>query len=396
MLGRDFLIVCADLNMIKYGHVSFNSAMLIILQNVFKDHSIAYIGEERQIENIKNDTNLSLSKVKFIKKLDSTEGRKFKIFWKEFVEIINLMKVFYYYKKNNADLIILFSILPLTHCILKILKKFLPDIKMVIFLHGELEYMREKDKINLIFFGKILKCAISLRNDKNTFYFVLGESIQKNLVKYLNNNIQVLNIDHPYIFPSISNKEMDNNLLKFGCIGLAGIRKNSHFIFRLGHEFKDYINSKEAMFEIIGMMDSTMDLYVNQLVKYQDIGEMLNSDEFEKKVKNIDYAIFFYDNSHYSLCASGAFFDAIKYEKPIIAIKNDFFEAYFDKLGNIGYLCNDYEELKKKVEWIVLNKPVQEYQDQVANIRIAKHSILSIDSVQDDLKKKLKRANLYG
>lgn len=390
------MIVCIDLNMQNYGHVPFNSAMLNILQNIFKEHKITYIGEERQIKNINNEKDLFLNKIKFINKFDSTDGRKFKVFLKEFIELINLVRLIYYYKKNKADLIIIFSVLPLTHFILKILKKVLPDIKMLIFLHGELEYMREKDKINLIFWGKILKYAISMQNDKNTYYFVLGESIQKNLAKYLNNNTQVINIDHPYIFPNIPQKEMDINSIKLGCIGLAGIRKNSHWFFKLAHEFEDYVNKKEITFEIIGMMDKTMGLYVNKFVKYQDVGEMLTSDEYEERIENIDYAVFFYDNSHYSLCASGVFFDAIKFEKPIIAIRNDFFESYFNKLGDIGYLCNDYEELKKKVEWIVLNKPVQEYQDQVANIRIAKHNILSIDSVQDDLKKKLKRANLYG
>ena len=55
--------------------------------------------------------------------------------------------------------------------------------------------------------------------------------------------------------------------------------------------------------------------------------------------------------------------------KPGIYLRNDYIEYYFSKMGNIGYLCDTYEELLEVIEKISLNFPEQEYKIQVLNIQ---------------------------
>ena len=57
----------------------------------------------------------------------------------------------------------------------------------------------------------------------------------------------------------------------------------------------------------------------------------------------LDYVIFLYPKDGYILRASGAIFDAIDNEKPILAIKNEYFNYLFSKYQEIGYLFENTE-----------------------------------------------------
>ena len=91
---------------------------------------------------------------------------------------------------------------------------------------------------------------------------------------------------------------------------------------------------------------------------------MLNEEQFNNYIEELDYILYFYPSSSYKLTASAAIFDAIFREKPIIAIKNDYFEYIFNKNKNIGYLCKDFEELRNKIEEISNEKRGDEYSYQ--------------------------------
>ena len=95
---------------------------------------------------------------------------------------------------------------------------------------------------------------------------------------------------------------------------------------------------------------------------------MLTQNTYQILVQ-IDYALFTYKLNSYKYTASGALIDAINFEKPIIALSNDYVKSYFDIYGNIGYLCNSYEELKNKIITITKNFPKEEYEIQVKNIQ---------------------------
>ena len=67
--------------------------------------------------------------------------------------------------------------------------------------------------------------------------------------------------------------------------------------------------------------------------------------------------------------------DAISFEKPVIAIKNDFFEYYFNKFGNIGYLFDNVNDMAKKMIEITANPNEEEYFIQKENIKTIKRYI---------------------
>ena len=49
------------------------------------------------------------------------------------------------------------------------------------------------------------------------------------------------------------------------------------------------------------------------------------------------------------LVASATFLDALSYVKPGIYLRNPYVEYYFEQMGDIGYLCDSYEEMREVV-----------------------------------------------
>lgn len=52
-------------------------------------------------------------------------------------------------------------------------------------------------------------------------------------------------------------------------------------------------------------------------------------DELEARVKKLDFILYLYPTDSYQLMASGAILDALSLQKPIIALKNDYFDYIF-------------------------------------------------------------------
>ena len=381
------MIICADLNMFGNAHVPINSSLLKMISNIFNEDKILFIAEKEHLEKVKG--NVDCYNINYIEKINPFSNSGFQIFLKEVLECINFLKILYLYKKDKANLIVIFSMFSLTHYFIKLIKILLPEVNILVVLHGELEYMREKKRLNIRLFGLILKKALILKNDVNMYYLVLGKVIKKNLLEYLNmEEKSIITIDHPYEYSNIVNKNVDFEHIKIATIGVATKAKNTQFIFKLGEALNRFIIIDKLNLSIIGILDKSVVSYTNDNVSYLGSNSLLDRSAFEMAIQKIDYAVFFYDNNYYKMCASGAFFDAIKFEKPIIAIKNDFFNYYFNILGNIGYLCDDYNQLEKKIVWIVNNRPSEEYQIQVNNLQKAKE-ILSLVNIEKCLKNEI-------
>jgi len=95
----------------------------------------------------------------------------------------------------------------------------------------------------------------------------------------------------------------------------------------------------------------------------------LPQEEFETLVHQTTYVVSTAKPDHYSLTASATFLDALAFLKPGIYLRNDYIEYYFERMGDIGYLCNSYDEMVETIRGIISNFPSIRYQRQVENIR---------------------------
>jgi hypothetical protein len=65
--------------------------------------------------------------------------------------------------------------------------------------------------------------------------------------------------------------------------------------------------------------------------------------------RNIYFALFFYRPNAYELQTNGAILDAFSFLKLVITLKSPLSEYCFKKMGDIGYLCENYNAMRETV-----------------------------------------------
>ena len=384
------MVVIADLWMCDKTHVPFNAAMVQIIQEIFKTEKLSFFGEKRHIDNIVKVIG-STGRVSY-HNIIQVKGGKAKHIIRELFALYNLIKLAIFCRENNVSVLILLYMYPPSHYVFELVREyFFSGQKVFIVLHGEVGWINETQIKHRKICGYLLKLALELKKkDNNLKYIALGEVIKQNIL--INVNVQqelLISIDHPYIYSPILPRCPRLKPLSLASIGTADITRNVHLIFEVGNKYNKYITAGLLKLDIIGPINSDIDKYVNQYVSYSKTGEKLSRAEYEKKILDIDYALFFRHNNQYTMRASGALFDALQFEKPIIAIKNDYFEYYFKQFGNIGYLCETIEQLYQIINYLLKETPLTEYQEQINTIRKVKER-LAIKKIEQDLINKLR------
>ncbi|MDR1129677.1 MAG: hypothetical protein LBK96_01670 [Prevotellaceae bacterium] len=374
------MIVVLELNQTGKSHVPVNSAFLKVIEG-FPGNKLCFFSEREHSRSVRqfpgNDVNVEYHPF--------TQIKDFRLFpVREIISFLKLIQVLFFVRMKGVKLLFITSISPPSHFVLKLLFP-LFKCRAVVTLHGELEFLRENKKGFWKCWGKILKASLCFGNSGDLKYLVLGEIIRNNLLQTVKlNPDSVLSIDHPFIYSDIKNKTLDERHLRLGSVGVASLHKKSYRIFQLAEDFKEEIAGGRIRFEIVGRVLPNMHSHVNEYVDYSSENDLIDRDSFEDRAANLDYLLFFYDNDFYRLCSSGAFFDAVNFEKPVLAIKNDFFCYYFNRLGNIGYLFDSETELSLKVKELLNDFPVEEYNRQAGNLKKAKE-ILSLSSISVSL-----------
>lgn len=364
-----------DLASISIQHEQFNIAFIGLLLDSKLKHKIKFYGEESHVA-VLNKAFPSLSTVH----LPVYQKRgSYNEFIRSFIQVGNFFKISRKIAKND-DLVILL-IHPFAHFLIKILNPFFfKGNSITIVLHGELEALKfNKHFLNKIW-GFFLKVALNWQTN-NFKYIVLGKSIYTNLKELIPNiaNQEVLILNHPYPFKYISSdRKVDISPLTFCSVGGATIHKNSNLYFELAYQNKDLVMRNKVKFRIGGRVYHDMEKYTNRYVEYKGLNLFYSREEIDEVLQSSHFAIFYYSNYNYSLCSSGAFWDAINSEIPILYVKNDFFDYYASLVGNIGVSFENANLLNSYVYEIIINgiDPLI-YAEFIHNVRKIKYDIMN-------------------
>ena len=225
--------------------------------------------------------------------------------------------------------------------------------KIIIFCHGEMEgLISDKMKAGLLSQLIIQLSRLFFLNKRtriapNLFFAVIGNKIKSNLVSYLSPEIaqHFISVDHPYIFKtSLSPTSTSKTKLYIGTVGALSPTKGMHqfitFVKKLPASLRSFLDISVTG-RIFGDVSSLLKLNVD----IPDTTEPLSREEFDKRIHSLDYILYFYSPDSYKVTASGALMDAIYHQKPIIALRTDYFEYFFARFGQIGYLCNTIEQM---------------------------------------------------
>lgn len=349
-------IIFIDSNSIGNFHEVFNAAFFKILEARFEH--IIYLSSKSSYENIKkillnNDVVYNSGKVEF-KEIKVLEGKKsHHIFLRKIRASFLLFFLLLKYRNSSIILANLNEFGTLYFNILSNIFK----INLTIVAHGELEYLIQNVPKNkpIFVYKKLLQRFFKNKISKNIKVIALGESIREKLIElYPNNNDAVVSMKHPYFFKKFSGEKGISLPIKMGVVGAVGENKGMLKFIKLSESLKDLIREKKLELYVIGRHGYNTDKFplINFIAK---ANTTIPTDEYNEAIKDLSAILFFYDQNQYQLTASGAVFDAINHEKPIIAIKNNYFN-HVCSYGKIGYLCEDINEMENMIRKLITHE----------------------------------------
>ncbi len=324
-------------------HLNFNSQLIEILTNVAS--SVEYRGAQKIGLNKLNVRSKNLYVIKGTGPWNIILRFIFTIFndiWQLFISPHDQIIVYSFDATVSVRLI---------NFINKILKK-----RIIMFRHGSMEmlqtsptgkgifYSFENNLTRQFFLNKHIKIS------SNLHFFVLGDIILKNLYSRLPENIMsnFYSIDHPYDFNrnTYVKKNKETKELNIGTVGVFNEYKGGKDFLQLAKLLKHKKAVNVNLF-ISGRINFNISLLKKAGINLpsNEGRSMISAEELNNRIDQLDFVLYFYPSDTYRLTASGAIFDAINRKRPIIAIRNDYFEYIFTKFGSIGYLVDSVSEM---------------------------------------------------
>lgn len=260
-----------------------------------------------------------------------------------------LTSVFLLFKTKREDVVIYaYNNLFALHT-LNLFNKFLHR-KIVISCHGEMELLTNNVQGSIANIHRLILTDFFKKRkaDDNIRFLLLGDSMVKNIQPYVSShNIRhFCSIECPCYMEDVQQVASSiKKTIKIGVLGtlspIKGLSEMISFIVKLKEKGIDFD------FSVIGGVSMGNKKYSEILEKYNvNIkGGSLPRYLFEKEILNLDFVVFFYPRDSYKLIASGTLLDAIALNKPVIALKNDYFNYILKKTEHPSILCDNVDEM---------------------------------------------------
>ena len=231
---------------------------------------------------------------------------------------------------------------------------------VVIFCHGELEYLAPENPGSGAFIKLLRHCCRNFYLDRKArmsdglYFSVLGDRIKENLREYVAPQIwdRFLVMDHPYFFPhghERENKHSKRRTLRLGTCGVMTRSKGAAGMADFARSCRD-AGLDVSIVHIGRAPGCVQELKDSGVETASPDNRPLPREEYDRLAGELDYMLFFYPTDSYRLTASGAVMDAIAMRKPVIALRTDYFEYIFGKFGKAGYLVDSTEQMVETVE----------------------------------------------
>ncbi len=354
-----------------FEHVPFNTALLYTILLAFPNSFVSFLAEKEHLRSVHSllaqKTKIDIYRINWreinIPPREFNSKQRFRQELKLFLNISRLII------NQKCNFLIFCSITKTGLIILKILKYLKKiNISILVVFHSMLNELLKKINRNPIKKLLRLKNILKYFHCKHLYYVVLGGSIFHYLQKYFPEiAFHFLYLDHPYFWSNDSYKRIVNTP-KIVCFGYFGVSsKGFNSFYKLSTGIKNI--KSNCKFILVGFLNNTRDYqFFNQDIVEGVSSTPLTFEEYNKRALNLNYSIWITDFNHYNLTASATFLDALSFVKPGIYIRNPYVEYYFNKMGDIGYICNNYKEMDSVILSILNKFPVERYNKQCENI----------------------------
>ena len=374
-------IIVFEPNMNSPAHTEVNAGLLSMIQDIYIDNNLTFIADEKHYESLAKKIPLDNWKYENVK-IFPYSPKYFII--NEFLLSLRLIKIIILNK--NTDTIFLLGILPISHIALSIMNKYF-NKNIIIALHGQMEAYLPNTMIGRSKYYYLLSKNVFKKND-NLRYLVFGKSIQDN-IKFLFPNNKNIIIDQPYLFSS--NKKLNIKPLKIpivlAVIGRADKGKNIKQLFSLIDLLEKEIDDGLVEIKIIGKLSFPIDnKYEKYLTYYR---EAISNEVFDLELSNVDFSLSFTDENFYRATPSGVLFDCIKWNIPILGLKNDYISYYFQNYGEFGKLFSNVHDMANYIRGLIVNNNYNSKTVEMDSIFKNLKEEISLDSLKKIIKAQL-------
>lgn len=324
-------------------HEMFDASSLLVFSKMFD--SIEYRADKsskKSVEILLNELPLN---IKYKPIFVFNDGSVYSRFIKQILATI--INCYFIIRSCISDIVIInyntmLSVYPI-NLITKILKR-----NVLVICHGEMYDLKYQRQTSFLF--RKSKTLFSKRKTvlaEGLYFAVLGDFVLENLKDVVSPQVyrKIISIDHTFVPQKVKKQNTANEKIKIGVIGSLRKSKGLDDLLIVVKETLQIKNNIE--FVVIGSFDfEASNLKKLGFTIPDNIdGSFLSREKMMQLISSIDFALFLLPKDIYQFTASGSFFDAIDCEVPVIALKNDFFEYYYNKYGKFGYLFNSVHDI---------------------------------------------------
>jgi hypothetical protein len=377
--------------------VQFNAALIGSVAEAFPEGELIFCAEREHMNHVKRVVGAHVPKVRFIEvelpeRALPDEQRSLRLPFAARREQLTLCRrIFGLADKNQASQLVFCSATTRNALVsIKVMLRRFPQISCLVVLHDlqRLVGTPQPKRLTppLVVSDSIRRAYIACQrrdfsyrhrlhadNTAKIHYVVPGPPplMEQGVKKYLPRLYNCISpIELPYIFAdSVGSEPFKDGVIHFGFYGHASLRKGADIFFRLADELSSARTKYRPIFVLVGSIEDTqLKEMPHTSVNIPSPNALLSQAEYEKYSRCIDYALCLHLASAYELNGTAAILDAFSYLKPIIALKTPLSEYYFNKMGDVGYLCESYSDMKNTVLEVLETQPIDRYRVQQDNI----------------------------
>jgi hypothetical protein len=230
----------------------------------------------------------------------------------------------------------------------------LPGDEVLAVLHGDLERIAGPEPEGFPASLYALKSVLLSKHPRGLRYVLLGESIRKNIPAEFDEAFwDAVVIEHPCHLPgghlpggqlAEARPSPASEPVVFGVFGNSG---DGRLLEEVAREVKG--SNPGIVFRLIGFVaDGDAAARLAALVEGAGT-EPISREEFARRAESITYALWLAPAGSFKLRASGTFFDALAYAKPLVYVANDFIDGFQPAVSEIGFRCAEPRELARAI-----------------------------------------------
>lgn len=369
-------------------HELVNSCALYLWQEVLEHDTRFYGSHAHKNALLKLLPNLRINEFEAVHILPRKNGNKLRWIKVYLHEIAAAFRIIRKAKRECVKNIVFLSLSSPTMAFVKKYLKYNPIQAKVFFtLHGDIQWLiQEKLGMSERFFRSLIRKNLSNVCEGN-YFVVYGKTIKDKLLTIFPQiDSQLLSLEHPFLTKSNLSKAI-SDIYRVGAFGVISRHKNSHKIIELAELMQE--KNPLIKFRLVGKVIDHLP-YKNAAVTVIGGTDFLTRQDYEREIEGTAWLMYLYEDRNYELIASGAFLDAILYQKPIICLRNSFFQHIFTTY-EIGIIVDSIEELSEALIKLFLRVDLQEFY-ALCQANIQRYSRDNdLDKQIDILKMQLKR-----